>query len=662
MGAYTNTVPRVVRSVDPVASLTKLTVLGFWTMILWYAYDFAIGRQRLAILFIGFCIAIYMLGEIRDVRDAADSDLTEHVIPAACILVAVVCTAYFSYYFDVLYGQRVGYVSTLDIAMAVPIFLVVMYITYREFGLPFIVVVGGAILYAYFGYLIPGTFGHAGLSYGRVIGIIGADIQGIFGSLSQIMAAWIALFFLFAGLFQGYGGFKIIMKGALRIATLIVSGVALTAVIASSIMGSINGSSTANTGITGSITIPMMKNQGLSPESSAAIESVASNGGQIMPPIMGATAFVMASLLARPYSDILIAGIIPALLYFICVGFAVHFTVLRELESLETNTDISADDFDDERAELFESDETKGELVMEVLRFGIPTAVLVYLLAVAQWTLISAAFYSVLTMALTGTLFPILYYRTREAVKGAVTDTMEGLTIGATLSASVGIVIAALNVVADVLMATGMPSALTLAIMDIAGGVMFLAILFAVIICIILGMGMPTIAAYLIVALLVSPAIINNFGVPELTTHFFVFYAANLSTITPPIAASVIVATGIAGSNFWKTSLLSVKISAPIFVLPFTFIYNPGIISATFSVEAIYLGVLTFLGALTLVYGLNYPGNISKGRVVRSVFIVAGLLIMVHPSISLKILLLVLTAAVLFVQQRYLTIEGPVAQ
>jgi TRAP transporter 4TM/12TM fusion protein len=651
-----------IRNISPLSAVLNLLIIAFWLAIFRYALTFNISRPKLSILFIGFAVSIYVLSEIKDLLAENDVNKLELLGMTGALLIGVVASSYFYFLFDTIYRDRVGFASQMDMVFAIPLFLTIMGLTYREFGVPFVAVVGGTLFYAYFGYMIPGVFGHAGLGFNRIVQVSVTDITGIFGSLTQIMAAWIALFFLFAGLMQGYGAFDIIMRGAVKLSSKVSSGVALTAVIGSSIMGSINGSSTANTGITGSITIPLMKENGMKPSSAAAIEAVASNGGQIMPPIMGATAFVMASLLARPFSDILIAGIIPAVIYFICIGFAVHFTAVRELELNNfSEDDMQVDVDNEERSDLLGSQEyTKSELVMETIRFGLPVVLLIYYLAIAQYTLITSAFRASLFLFATGIGFPILYYRSWESVLDVISDTMEGLFIGATLTASVGIVIAALNVVADVLLTTGVPSKLTLALMEIAGGVMFIAIFLAVVMCIILGMGMPTIAAYLIVALLVSPAIINNFGVPELTTHYFVFYAANLSTITPPIAASVIVATGIAGSNFWRTSVQAVRLSAPIFVFPFTFIYNPGIISPTMNFEVIYLGILTLVGALSLIYGLNYPRNIKRGRIVQTIFVLAGLVIMIHPNIMLSLSLIVVSVGLFMIQQLYLTTKQPI--
>jgi len=616
------------------SGLLFTAILIYWAVLLYYALTFGIPRPKLGIGFLGLSMLIYVLLELN--KSIGDRNALDISVLSAAGVISIVSTAYFYTNYNALNNTRIGMATTTDYVLGLLIFLAVIYLTYRAFGLPFVFVVAAAIGYAYFGMAMPGLLQHTGLSWERLLQIAVTDVEGIYGNLTRITAAWIALFLLFAGLMQAYGAFDVMFRGALRISQHVKSGVAQSAVIASLIIGSISGSATANTALSGSITIPLMKEHGLKAETAGAIEAVASNGGQIMPPVMGASAFLMASLLARSYGDILIAAAIPGIIYFTSIMFAVHFASIKELD-LDREIDI-----DEELAEADaeEVEELELPIALEAARFGLPIFLLVYLLAIAQWTIISAALWTVGSMVLTGVLFPICYdaivNRTvRHTVVEKIKETGSGLVIGAKLLAPIAIIIAALNVIADLLMSTGVPSKLTLTLMELSGGIMLVALLLAVILCIILGLGMPTIAAYLIVALLVAPSLIDTFGIPELPAHFFVLYAANLSTITPPIAAGIVVATGIAQSNFWRTSLQAIKISAPIFVLPFMFAYNPEIVTASVGLTSFLSGAIGLLGALFMIYGLNHPLTHLETRleyVLRFGYLAMGILIMVYPG------------------------------
>ena len=216
--------------------------------------------------------------------------------------------------------------------MAALFTLVVLYLTYRAFGAAFVGVVVVSIGYAYFGASIPGLMGHSGIGGRQIVNVLALEFDGFFGSITQIVAAWVALFLLYAGLMRGYGAFDLIMRLSFKTAKYLRSGVAQSAVVSSLIVGSINGAQTANAAMTGSFTVPLMKNSGMEGESAGGIEAVASSGGQIMPPVMGAAAFVMASLLTGVgYVDVLIAGIVPALVFYVSVAIGVHYMAVGQL-------------------------------------------------------------------------------------------------------------------------------------------------------------------------------------------------------------------------------------------------------------------------------------------------------------------------------------------
>ncbi|WP_436348966.1 TRAP transporter permease [Natronorubrum sp. FCH18a] len=620
-------------------------VILFWSIVIGYAHTTIMLRGQLAIIFISLSAIIYCFSNLY----LSDEDILQYDrwLLNFALLLSASSMFYLLYNYTELTRQRIGYATDIDYIFAIMVIVFALYLVYREYGLAFPLIVLVAGFYAYFGTAFPGVFRHAGIGGFRILQISVTEMDGIFGSLTQVVAAWVALFFLWAGLMQSYGAFNLIFGGASKVAKYSRSGIAMMAVVGSMAMATINGSATANTGITGNISIPLMKESGMSPESSAAVEATASNGGQIMPPIMGASAFLMASLLGISYWDVVIAAFIPGVIYFVSIMIAVHYTALRELDSetadrLLENIDTIADDEGPAT--------TSYPSWIDLLRFTLPVVVMIYYLGVAEYSIPVVGLYTVISMIVFGCGIPIIYDRSRETIKGTLLQTIDGLVIGAKIIAPIALIVAVLNLAIDLLMATGTPSALTLALLDLSGGVLEITLVLALIICILLGMGMPTIAAYLIVAILIAPTIVRGFQIPDLAAHFFVLYAANLSTITPPIAASVVVATGIAGSNFWRTCVEAVRISAPIFVIPFMFIYRPEIITADITTGTLVSGVFGLAGAISLAIGLNYPGeNMSwYTRVLIGIVLTTlGILLMIW-NVPIYNLLLVIIAATVF--------------
>ena len=609
-------------------NLVTIAALLFWGRVVLYAHLQNAPRAKYATAFLGGGILIYVLRELYELE--ADARIERFGL-WLCAAVGVSVSGYVWRNYDVLETLRVGYALEHEYTLGAVFALVVLYLTYRAFGAAFAGVVVLTIGYALFGESIPGLMGHGGIGERQVINVLTMEFDGFFGSITQIVAAWVALFLLYAGLMRGFGAFELIMRLSFRTAKYLRSGVAQSAVVSSLIIGSINGAQTANAAMTGSFTIPLMKESGMRRESAGGIEAVASSGGQIMPPVMGAAAFVMASLLDVGYVDVLIAGVIPALVFYVSVAIGVHYMSIKQLPEGGVDLEARIADLD-----------AGYHPVVEAVRFGVPFAVLLYTLGVAQWTVISAALYTCLTMILTGAGIPVALALARDGSDPVATirqvgrDTVSGFKFGAITVAPIAIIIAAVNGIVDLLNATGMPGKLSLALVGIAGGVMLFTIVLAMIICLILGLGMPTVAAYTIVALLIAPTLTGTFDVPNLAAHFFVFYAAILSGITPPIAIAVVVTAGIAESNFWRTALEALKLGVPLFVLPFTFVYNPEIVTGGFNVTTAASGAVVLLGAVTITHGLNcaprpfgIPSPLSYAA--RAVYVALGVLAMVWP-------------------------------
>jgi TRAP-type uncharacterized transport system, fused permease components len=306
----------------------------------------------------------------------------------------------------------------------------------------------------------------------------------------------------------------------------------------------------------------------------------------------------------------------------------VHYVSAPQLEDTDVDT-------------LIQDPLPRDEFISEGIKFGLPLAVLIYKLGIEQVTVMTAALWTAAVMLATGLMIPVVRSAMGisdesaiESLKRTGWETLDGAREGVIVLAPVTIILAAINGVVDILTATGVPTAISLTLLDLSGGVLLVAAILSMIICIILGLGMPTTASYTIVALLVAPTLISQFFLPELASHFFVFYAAILAGLTPPIATCVAVACGIAGGNFWGTCVEAIKISAPLFVLPFVFVYHPEIVSAQLDQLTLTSAGFALIGAIAIIHGINYRFSYDRAATggLRVAFFIVGVLAMVYPG------------------------------
>lgn len=642
---------------DTKKSVLTVSSILFWSLIIYYAFTQAMPRARLGTIFIGGIFSVYIINELFEAYE--ESNRFDLFLLPTLGIVNLITTTYLFVYFEVLYTVRVSYALDYEYALAIGFLFVVLYLTYREFDITFLAVVLIGMGYGYFGNYIPGILGHGGIGGRRMLQILVLEMDGFFGFLTRLVAAWISLFILYAGLLRGYGAFDLMTRVAIRSSKYIRSGVAQSAVFSSMVIGSINGSTAANTAMTGSFTIPLMKKNGISPEKAAGIESVASTVGQVLPPVMGAGAFIMASLLNMQYISVLLAGLFPAIIMVIVIAVGVHYTSVNSINQ----DSVEIEDFID-------TNKTNRALAIEMVALAIPFMILIYTLGIAQWTVMTSGLYACLSMCVTGGLTPLAKSimsgepEYKEPILTGIRRTLHGFRFGAISLAGIAIIMAAINGVVDILLVTGVPSALSLGLIAISGGVMAAAVILAMIISIILGLGMPTAAAYLVVALLVAPSLINQFNVPELAAHFFVFYCAILAAITPPIATSVAVGTGIAGSNFWRTAEEAIKLSLPLFILPFSFVYHPELVTPQVTVETVTTSFVVFAGALGIIHGANFPGERfedRKGTLLRVGYVVLGIIAMVATVTFIQVGAALLTLLLVVFDTQKINFRQPTA-
>jgi len=481
--------------------------------------------------------------------------------------------AFVIYY--VLY-ERAGAATHMDIVLGTVLILLVIDMTRRIMGwtLPIITLV--FIAYGFLGsYIDIPYLSHSGMDVSRFIAYTYLSTEGLFTIPLGVSATFIAVFVIFAAFLVNSGVGDFFMEASTAIAGDKTGGAAKISVVSSAAMGSVSGSSVGNVVTTGSVTIPLMKKMGFPPLLAAGIEGTASTGGQIMPPLMGATAFIIASVVGKPYLTICIAAFVPAVLSFLSVYVIVHFEAERHgIKGLPKK----------ELPKLLPVLKKKGHLV-------IPIIVLIAML-VMGFTAMKAGFYSL--------IFVILISAIQKDTRMGVKSILLALEKGAKAVLPIAAACACSGIVVGVLTLTGLGLKISYLLVELAQGSLPVLLLLAMVVSIFLGMGITTTAAYLLVAIVVAPVLVR-LGVPELAAHMFVFYYAVISTITPPVALAAYAAAGIADTDPFKTALVGFRVGIAKFVVPFYLIYRPDILLVSADpLKAIYALVMSFIGIWAL--------------------------------------------------------------
>lgn len=449
--------------------------------------------------------------------------------------------------------NRLGTPNTLDVIFGVITVILLLEATRRAVGwqLPLICII--FIVYAYIGPHLSGWFAHRGFATDRLISHLYLTTEGIFGQPLGVSATYITLFVLFGQFLEQCGGGQFFIDLSYGIAGRSRGGPAKTAVVASSLFGTMSGSAVANVVTTGTFTIPLMKKTGYSPIFAGAVEAVASSGGLVMPPIMGAGAFVMSEITGIPYSEIVIAAIIPAILLYISVFAQVDFEAGKQgLKPLKK----------EELPDLKQVLKDKGHMLL-------PLLAIMYLLVIKKTSPLPAGLWAVVVTILIGLIKP----STRLSLKGFA-QALEG---GGKAMMSVATACACSGILIGVISLTGIGLKFSNTLLEISGGNLLIALVLNMIATIILGMGVPPTAAYIIMSTLGAPSLVD-LGVPLLAAHLFIFYFAAFANITPPVALAAYAAAGIAKDDPMKTGFQAFKLGIVAFIVPFMFIYNPSVL------------------------------------------------------------------------------------
>ena len=496
----------------------------------------------------------------------------------------------------------------------------------RVVGTPIVVIAGSFLLYAYFGPYFPGFLAHRGYSVERIVSHMYFTTEGILGIPLGVSATFIFLFILFGAFLEKTGIGKLFIDIANAIAGWASGGPAKVAVITSALEGTVSGSSVANTVGSGSFTIPMMKKLGYRPEFAGAVEAAASTGGQIMPPIMGAAAFLMAEFIGMPYIEIAKAAAIPACLYFLGILIEVHFEAKRcNLRGLNR----------DELPRFLTVLKERGQLF-------IPLIAIIYVLTEG---------FTPTYAALTGLGLSILAGALRKDTRMGLWDIINALEAGARGALGVAIACATAGIIVGVVTLTGLGLKFANGLIELAGGNMFFTLFFTMIASLILGMGAPTTANYVITSTMAAPALVQ-LGVPLLAAHMFVFYFGIIADITPPVALAAYAASGIAKSDPFKTGVIASKLAVGAFIVPYIFVYAPAMLLIGTTPLGLLQNLITACGGMfgvgaAMIGFCLAPMNWAE----RVLFAVAGLMLIDPGTLTDAIGLLMLGAG-LFIQWR----------
>ncbi|BEQ13592.1 TRAP transporter permease [Desulfoferula mesophila] len=498
------------------------------------------------------------------------------------LFVSGAATAYLALNYDWVTEERFPFITELspwEMTLGIAMVLIVLEATRRMFNKGLFFVVLAFLIYPLLGPYLWGPFHTSAVTFKDMVDFNYLSLGGIFGIPLGVSATEIALFVIFGAVLLHTGGAMLFSNLATTLTGNMVGGPAKVAVVASSLMGTITGSGAANVATTGVVTIPMMKNAGYRPEFAGAVEAVASTGGQIMPPVMGAAAFVMSAFSGIPYSTIIYYALFPAVLYYISVFITV------DLEARKN------------RLPGLKVDVTPGQTMRDYGHMLIPLALLIYMLV---------AGYSPSMAGGVGVVSALVICQLRKTTRLNLAGILNALEAGCKGMLIVTISTAAAGIIVGSVDLTGLGNRLGTAFVDLAGGHLLLGLMMAMVIALILGAGMPTTPAYIVQVATVIPALMA-LGLPAHVAHLFAFYFSCLSLISPPVAAAAFTAAAIAGADGWKTGWAATRIGIVAFVVPFMFAYDQSLLlEGPLGKMAMDMGTAILGAACFAVAGVGY--------------------------------------------------------
>lgn len=539
-------------------------------------------------------------------------------------VVGVICCIYVVVNFKTNV-MKAGNLLPIDYVLGIACIFLVLEVTRRTIGpeLPIVAII--FLIYGYFGQYMPGVFAHRGFSVERIINQMFLTTEGILGAPLGVSATFVILFVLFGAFLERTGIGRVFIDIAFAFTGRMRGGPAKAAVLASGFMGSISGSSTANVVTTGIFTIPLMKKVGYAPHFAGAVEAAASTGGQILPPVMGAAAFVMSEFTGISYIKIIVSAAIPALLYYLSVGIMVHIEACKlGLRGMKAEELPSA-----------------KETLKKGWHLFLPVVVIVFFLVKGMTPLLSA-FYGILSILVVSSI--------KKETRIGLTGILEAMATGAKNAVGVAAACATAGIVVGIVTMSGLGLKLGSAIVSLSMGNLFLTLFFVMIASIILGMGLPTTAKYIVLATMAVPALVQ-LDVPLLAAHLFVLYFGIIADITPPVALAAYAGAGIAEANPMRTGFTAVRLATAGFVIPYIFAYSPALLLIDTTVlEALMVTITASVGVYALAGTIqNYL--LTKNKIYERLMLAVAAITMIKPGLYTDIVGFGLLLAVVLMQK-----------
>jgi TRAP transporter 4TM/12TM fusion protein len=526
-------------------------------------------------------------------------------------------------------STRIPFVHALepmDYAVGIILVLLLLEACRRTVGYSLTIVAVVSVIYAFGGSYLPGLLGHRGLSLEGFVDLQAFSNNGVYGLPVGVSAELVFYFILFGSFLERSGGGALFSDLGVLLTGKFRGGTAKMSVVSSALYGTISGSAVANVVVTGMFTIPLMKRTGFRPSFAGSVEAVASTGGQIMPPIMGAAAFILAQILGISYWKVAAAAAIPAILYYVALYAAIDFKAMKD-----GLLGLSKSELPDVRSGI-----------LKRIHLLFPLLLIIYYIVSFTVTPVTAAVRAIVAVVIVsflrratwmgpGKILGAMEKAAREAVTVAIPCAVAGLIIGVVIYSGLGL-------------------KLTDILISFSGGKLYIALILVMLAVIILGMGMPTSAAYLIAAILLAPMLIK-LGVNPLAAHMFIFYFAVISMITPPVALASFAAAGIAGSDLWETGMQAFKMAIPGFLIPFVIVYNPGLILEGPMWDIVWGTFTTLVGVIALagsIIGFFFRKTSTWERVVLCI----GAILLIVPEMITDFVGMAMVGAVFLIQRR----------
>jgi len=493
-----------------------------------------------------------------------------------------------------------------DLVMGVLAIILVLEVTRRVVGKPLMLVGTAFLAYAYFGAWLPGYFGHRFYSLKRITAFLYSTTEGIFGVAMSVSATYVALFVIFGAFLENFGAGEFFVEASLALTGRFRGGPAKAAVMSSALVGTISGSSVANVVTSGTFTIPMMKRIGYKPWVAGAVEAIASTGGQIMPPVMGAGAFLMAEMINVPFADIMKAAVIPAFLYFLSAYVLVHLEAVKEHIPVLPPS---------KRPSLRRTLVSRGYFLLTI---AILTIAIIKGMTPTKAVVLATA--SVLVLDL-------LFNRDRKTFLRRLYRSLES---GTKAMITVAVACACAGIIVGVTGMTGLGLKFSHLVLSMSGESKILALILTMLASLVLGCGLPTTAAYIVLAAMAAPALVE-LGVPLIAAHLFVFYFGCISTITPPVALSSYAAAAIAKTEPGKVGWTAFKFAIVSFIIPFMWVYAPSLLMQGNGVEVLTTIVTSIIGVCSFAVAIDGYWLVSVSVLERVLADVGGLLL-IYPG------------------------------